>query len=109
MKLPGPVWVEIYQTKVGPPGEWRARRPGTKFDFPRITPQSTPATLQRQIEALHFETRLTEWEAFDATVSSWTRLLKAGEWKTDKHGHPYLSEKYLEDRQMEKRKNLEIK
>jgi hypothetical protein len=97
-KMPGPVWIEIYCSKVGPPAEWKARKPGTRADFDKITPQSTPATLKRQIEGVYFQKQLTPWEASDTTHGgSVPRLLMASDWATDpKSGVPYLTEFYRE-------------
>jgi len=102
MKLPGPVEVEIYHAKIGPPAEWRARRPGTRTQFTNVTPQSTPATLQEQIANVHFEKQLTAWEAFDGRqlpppgCCDPGRKLLPTDWRMDKDGHVFLSESYLE-------------
>ena len=74
--------VEVYHARVASPQEWKARRPGTRIDFPHIAAQSTASTLQRQIELLHFEKRLTDWEAFDRTQEP-PRLLKREDWHTE--------------------------
>ena len=83
MKLSAPVAVEIYHAKIGPPAEWRARRPGTTVDFKRITAQSTPQTLMHQIADVHFEKQLSEWKAFDILMEP-PRLLAPDEWTFDK-------------------------
>jgi len=101
MRLPGPVAVEIYHAKMGPPGEWRARCPGTRFDFRNITPQSTSATLQKQIADVHFKRQLTPWEAFDARQEP-IRPLSAEDWRADKDGKIFLTESYLEKLKQER-------
>lgn len=83
MHLPVAIAVEVYHAKVGPPAEWRARRPGTKTDFPKITAQSTPQTLMRQIADIHFEKQLSAWKAFDILMEP-PRLLTSDEWTFDK-------------------------
>lgn len=108
MKLPDPVEVEIYHTKIGPPAEWRARSPITRVDFNGITPQSTPATLRKQIAYVHFEKQLTAWDAFDGRQEPPRKLLPT-DWRMDKDGHVFLSEWYLEKLKCEEtaRKNGE--
>ena len=98
MRLPGPVEVEIYHAKVGPPAEWRARRPGTKIDF-HFAGQSTPETLKSQIEAVHFEKQLTEWKAYDTlwnAAPNAPRELSQSDWKVDKDGKVYLCPEYID-------------
>ena len=92
-KVPGSIVVEVYHARVASPQEWKARRPGTRIDFPHIAAQSTASTLQRQIELLHFEKRLTDWEAFDRTQEP-PRLLKREDWHTDPQGNTTLTVEY---------------
>ena len=103
IKMAGPVEVEIYHQTIGPPAEWRVRRPGTRNDFRLITPQSTPDTLKKQMD-LFFRTQLAPWEAFDNKQSP-PRVLEASDWRTDKDGKVFLTESYLEKLKQEKTKN----
>lgn len=105
MRLPGPVAVEIYQSRIGnpPPAEWKARRPGTRIDFPNITPQSTAATLQKQIADVHFKRQLTPWEAFDSRQLP-IRPITSEDWLADKDGKVFLTESYLEKLKQERTK-----
>jgi len=89
MKLPGTVEVEVYNTKVGPPPEWKVRRPGTRNEFP-VTPQSRASTMQGQV-ALQFVSQVGEWQAFDASCTPPAALL-ADEWATDSNGKVYITE-----------------
>lgn len=91
IKVPCPIEVEIYRHSVGPPGEWRARRPGTRIEFTQITPQSRASTLMRQIEKVHFSLQLTPWAAFDKSCEP-PELLKSDEWGEDTKGVVYLKE-----------------
>jgi len=110
IKLPGPIQVEIFQAKVGPPAEWKARSV-TRNEFKEISAQSTPGTLKRQIEGIHFERQLTEWEAFDAVGK-----LREDEWSTDSKGHVFitpiraarLAEKEVHERAERARQQTEI-
>lgn len=99
-RLPGNVIVEIYQEAVGPPAEWRARRPGTKNDF-KITPQSAYKTLQNQISGLCFGVTVTPWQAFDSAQYP-ARPLFEDEWLTTADGKPFLTDAYLEKLKAEK-------
>jgi len=89
--FPGEIEVEIFHFKVGPPAEWRARRPGTTIEFKEITPQSRALTLKEQIPLVHFKSQVSGWEAWDSSVSPCERL-QADEWATDKEGRVYLTE-----------------
>lgn len=90
--MKAPVEVELYQAKAS---EWRARRPGTRYDFEHITPQSQLKTMMNQIAGVFFKKQLTEWEAFDSATRPPTSLL-ADEWHCDKEGKVYLTEAYRE-------------
>ncbi len=96
-QLPGPVDVELYHSAIGPPAEWRARRPGTKNDFEKITPQSMVETLKRQMEQF-FEEQISQWEAFDTTMPKALQLLKREDWATDNQGKVYLTKDYIDHR-----------
>lgn len=104
IKLASRIAVEVYQSRVSP-GEWKARRPGTRIDFANITPQSTPLTIMRQIPLLNFETQLTEWEAFDSLQNG--RLLLFDDWQYDPKGLPYLTESYKEKLKQEETARVE--
>ena len=94
-KLPGPVWVEIFNHKVGPPAEWKARRPGTFGNaglFEKITPQSGHTTLMNQIKSVYFGKQLESWKAFDATIADRPEELQVDEWAVDPKGRVYLTE-----------------
>ncbi len=108
IKLASRIAVEVYQSRVGDkvsPGEWKARRPGTRIEFANITPQSTPLTIMRQIPLLNFETQLTEWEAFDSLQNG--RLLLFDDWQYDPKGLPYLTESYKEKLKQEETARVE--
>jgi hypothetical protein len=92
--LPTPVSVEIFHAKVGPPAQWRARRPGTKIEFP-FTAQSTASTLEEQIENLYFEKRVSEWVAFDTSFDP-PRRLNPSDWRQDPQGKIVFTDSYLE-------------
>jgi hypothetical protein len=100
MRIPAVIGVEVYQSLVGRaggPGEWKARRPGTRIDFPRITPQSRPETLMRQIPLVNFETQLTGyWQAFDSRQSPPRPIEKGRDWRFDKDGKPQFTQEYEE-------------
>jgi hypothetical protein len=91
-KLPGPVWVEIFHHKVGPPAEWKARRPDNKNVFEKITPQSAHTTLMNQIKTVYFGKQLEAWRAFDATIAERPEELQADEWAVDPKGRVYLTD-----------------
>ena len=103
--MKGRIEVELYHSRVGPPAEWRARRPGTRLDFPSITPQSRPDTLQKQIELLSFERKVIDWQAFDGDYSR--EPLQATDWHMDKDGRVFLTEEYRE--KMNAKKNAVTK
>lgn len=90
----GPILVEVFHLKIGPPARWAARNPSTKEVFRDITPQSQPAMMKQQIEEFYFERRLTPWEVFDTTDRSVPGgvLLQADEWQTDRQGKVFISE-----------------
>jgi hypothetical protein len=88
--MAAPVEVELYQKSVGPPAEWRARRPGTRWDF-HVTPQSTPLTLQGQL-SLYFETQMTPWNAFASLI--FHEPLLPEDIAYSKEGQPYLTDLY---------------
>ena len=92
-KLSAPIGVEVYHNRVQPPQEWKARSPGTRIDFKQISAQATANTLMRQIELLHFETKLTDWEAFDRTQEP-PRKLSKEDWHTDTKGNTVLTLEY---------------
>jgi len=94
MRLPGAVTVEVFHAKVGPPAEWRARRPGTKNEFP-YTAQSVASTLKEQIEILYFERRVSDWLAYDTRFDP-PRILNDSDWRQDQEGKICLSASYLE-------------
>jgi hypothetical protein len=94
-KLSAPIGVEVYHNRVQPPQEWKARSPGTRIDFKQISAQATANTLMRQIELLHFETKLTDWEAFDRTQDP-SRKLSKEDWHTDTKGNTVLTLEYQE-------------
>jgi hypothetical protein len=94
-KLSAPIGVEVYHNRVQPPQEWKARSPGTRIDFKQIAAQATASTLMRQIELLHFETKLTDWEAFDRTQDP-PRKLSKEDWHTDTKGNTVLTLEYQE-------------
>lgn len=103
-RVPGKIVVELYHNAIGPPAEWRARRPGTRQQFP-VTPQSHVATLQGQLEGIYFERRVSEWEAWDTSNGPLTEnsvyelgaeRLQADEWKMDKDGKVFLTEARME-------------
>jgi hypothetical protein len=87
LKLPGPIEVEIFQARVTPTPEWKARRPGTRNEFTEIAAQMTPATIMSQIEDIHFEFQLTIWAAYDKEG-----VLGEDEWKLDGKGQPFVTE-----------------
>ena len=87
IKCPGAIPVEIFQKAVGPPAEWKARRPGSKTEMKWISAQSTPATIKQQIVGIHFERQLTGWEAFDEHGK-----LAYDEWSTDNQGKVFVTE-----------------
>jgi hypothetical protein len=91
-KIPGPIWVEIFHAKIGPPAEWKARRPGTSLVFEKITPQATPRELRNQIAGVFFEKQLTDWQAFDITTPGKPELLQSDEWATDSQGKVHITE-----------------
>lgn len=91
-KMPGAIWVEIFHFKVGPPAEWRARRPGTNVLFANITPQNTPRELRNQIAGVFFEKQLTDWVAFDTTIPGRPEELRHDEWMTDSQGKVHITE-----------------
>ncbi len=91
-KIPGPVYLEIYQAKVSPP-QWRTRGLVGRSDFARITPQSSPATLKAQILGVFFERQLSDWAAFDGSMSP-ARPLASSDWATDASGKVYVTESY---------------
>jgi len=95
-KLSAPIGVEVYHNRVQPPQEWKARSPGTRIDFKQISAQATASTLMRQIELLHFETKLADWEAFDRTQEP-PRKLSKEDWHTDTKGNTVLTLKYQEE------------
>ena len=106
MKIAAPIPLEVYHAKVGPPAEWRARVPQTRVEFARITPQSTPHTLMKQIEAVHFEKQLFPWEAFDSRQSP-VRLLQAEDYAIDKNGLPAFTSRYLEKLEQERTEKVQ--
>lgn len=83
IKMAGVIEVEIFAKAVN---EWRARRPGTRIEFEKISAQTIPSTLQRQMD-FHFERQITPWEAFD-TVGK----LASDEWSTDVQGKVFVTE-----------------
>lgn len=94
-KMPGPVWVEIFENKVGPPSQWKARRPGTFGAaglFEKISAQSTHTTLMNQIKDIRFEKQSEPWKAFDATIPERPEELQQDEWAIDPKGKVYLTE-----------------
>ena len=98
MRIPAAIHVEIYQSKSGASreaGEWKARAPKTRVKFARITAQSTPATIMRQIPLVNFERQLTPWEAWDSSQEP-NRKLSDSDWSTDKDGKVFLTEDYFE-------------
>jgi hypothetical protein len=106
IKLSAAITVEVYRAKIGPPGEWRARRPGTRIDFPAITPQSTAATLMRQIAHVHFQTQVSGWLAYDIQQDP-PRLLLSEDFATDKDGRVYLTKSYREKLQQERTEKIQ--
>lgn len=106
MKMPGVYRVEVYRAKIGPPAAWRARSVDTGVEFNRITAQSTPQTLMKQIEAVHFETQVSLWEAFDIRQSP-ARMLEAEDYTIDKAGLPILSARYLEKLEHERTERVQ--
>ena len=91
-KISAPVWVEVFHAKVGPPSEWRVRRPGVNVLFTQIGPQNTPRELKNQIAGVFFETQLTDWEAYDLTFPERPELLQSDEWSTDSQGKVFITE-----------------
>jgi hypothetical protein len=106
MKMPGVYRVEVYHAKIGPPGVWRARSVETRVDFHNITPQSTPHTLMKQIEVVHFQKQLSPWEAFDSRQSP-VRLLQAEDYAIDKNGLPAFTPRYLEKLEQERTEKVQ--
>lgn len=102
-KMPGPVWVEIYQDRVKP-SEWKARRPDTNSEF-KITRQSTWSGLQSQME-FFFKRQLTEWQAL-YTGESPARELSKVDWYCDSAGRPLITDAYRES--LKDRKNVVTK
>jgi hypothetical protein len=88
--VPGTIEVEIYHAKVGPPAEWRVRRPKSNRDFP-ITPQSRPDTVKNQM-LQYFSEQSTRWEAY----AGQSEALADDEWKMDKDGKISLTPIRLE-------------
>ena len=106
MKLSAAIAVEVYHAKIGPPGEWRARRPGTHTDVPAIAPQSTAATLMRQIADVHFQAQVSGWLAYDIQQEP-PRLLLPEDFATDQNGRVYLTESYREKLQQERTEKIQ--
>jgi hypothetical protein len=103
IKFPGPIEVEVYQSRVGSrneSGEWRARRPATRIEFDSISPQTRAETIMSQIPAVNFAKQLTEWQAFDP-LQNYRQLAKE-DWGTDPQGRVYLTPAYQEKLQNEK-------